>query len=60
MKKLIKIFLICTLVFLALCITVSAETEGNFTYTVSGENGIYYVTTAEVDASFITSAANIL
>ena len=31
-----------------------------FGYNVSGENGIYYVTTAEVDASFITSAANIL
>ena len=38
MKKLIKIFLICTLVFLALSVTASAETEGNFTYTVSSEN----------------------
>ena len=37
MKKLIKSFLICTLMLLALSVTVSAETEGNFTYTVSGK-----------------------
>ena len=37
MKKLIKIFLICTLVLLALSVTVSAETEGYYTYTVSND-----------------------
>ena len=35
MKKLIKIFLICTFMILALSVTASAETEGYYTYTVS-------------------------
>ena len=47
MKKIIKIFLICTLVLLALSVTVSAATEGYYTYEVS--NG--EVTITDVSSS---------
>ena len=47
MKNLIKIFLICTLLLLALSVTASAATEGYYTYTVSnGEATITDVSTS--------------